>query len=67
MSVALFTMLGRFALACFKIGSSDFSGGLVVKILHASTGDMGLIPGLGRFHILLGTEAHASQLLSSRA
>ena len=37
-------MLGCFVLACFKIGSSDFPGGLVVKILPASTGDMGLIP-----------------------
>jgi len=55
MSVALFTMLDCFVLACFKICSSDFPGGLVVKILPASTGDMGLIPDLRRFHILLGT------------
>ena len=30
----------------------DFPGGGVVKNLPASAGDMGLIPGLGRSHML---------------
>ena len=29
----------------------DFSDGLVVKNLPANAGDMGSIPGLGRFHM----------------
>ena len=29
-----------------------------------SAGDMGSIPGLGRFHMLQGRRAHAPQLLS---
>ena len=32
----------------------DFPGGLVVKNLPANAGDMGSIPGLGRFHVLWG-------------
>ena len=32
----------------------DFPGGPVVKNSPANAGDMGLIPGLGRFHMLLG-------------
>ena len=34
--------------------SQDFSGGPVVKNLPASAGDMGSIPGWGRFHLLGG-------------
>ena len=30
----------------------DFPGGSVDKNLHASTGDMGSVPGLGRFRML---------------
>ena len=30
---------------------SDFPGGTVVKNPPANAGDMGLIPGLGRFHM----------------
>ena len=32
----------------------DFPGGPVVKNLPAGAGDTGLIPGLGRFHVLQG-------------
>ena len=32
----------------------DFSGGLVIKNLPANAGDMGSLPGLGRFHMLWG-------------
>ena len=32
----------------------DFPGGPVVKKLPANAGDMGSIPGLGRFHMLRG-------------
>ena len=32
----------------------DFPGSPVVKNLPANAGDMGLIPGLGRFHMLRG-------------
>lgn len=38
----------------------DFSGGPVVKNSPANAGDTGLIPGLGRFHMLQGNEAHVS-------
>ena len=33
----------------------------------ANLGDMGLIPGLGRFHMLQSNKAHVPQLLSPRA
>ena len=32
----------------------DFPGGPVVRIPPANTGDMGSIPGPGRFHMLQG-------------
>ena len=35
------------------------SGGPVVKNLPASAGDLGLIPGLGGFHMLQGNQARA--------
>ena len=35
-----------------KTGTGDFTGGPVVKNLPANAGDMGLITGLGRFHML---------------
>ena len=38
-----------------KVTSVDFCGGPVVKNLPASVGDTGLIPGPGRFHMLLGS------------
>ena len=34
-----------------KSHNQDFPGGLAVKNLPASAGDMGLIPGTGRYHI----------------
>ena len=40
-----------------KIKSKGFSGGSVVKNLPANAGDMGSIPGLGRSHMLLSSEA----------
>ena len=40
----------------------DFPGCPVVKNTPASAGDMGLIPGPGRFHMLWGNEAHVPQL-----
>ena len=42
-------------------------GGSVVKSPPANAGDMGLIPGLGRSHILQSNWAHVPQLLCSRA
>ena len=33
----------------YNITDSDFPGGSVIKNLPANTGDMSLIPGLGRF------------------
>ena len=42
---------------------SDFPGGREVKNPPANAGDMGLIPHLGRFHVLQGSGAH-SQLLA---
>ena len=35
-----------------KEDTEDFPGGPVVRSLPANAGDMGSIPGLGRFHIL---------------
>ena len=45
----------------------DFPGGTMDKNLPANTGDTGLIPGLGRFHMPRGNLACALQLLSLRA
>ena len=42
----------------------DFPGGPVVKNPPTNAGDMGLIPGLQRFHVPRGNEAHTPQLLS---
>ena len=36
----------------FKMDNQDFPGGPVVKNLPANAGDMGLIPGKGRFRTL---------------
>ena len=55
-------------------GGGDFPGGAVVKNPPASAGDTGLIPGLGRSHLLRSklspytttTEARVPQLLSLR-
>ena len=45
----------------------DFPGGPVIKNLPDNAGDMGSIPGLGRFHIPLSNWAWAPQLLSLRS
>ena len=45
----------------------DFPGGAVVKNPPANAGDMGLIPGPGRSHMLRSNSAHVPQLLSPRA
>ena len=37
---------------CQESGDSDFSGGLVIKNPPANAGTVGLIPGLGRSHML---------------
>ena len=42
----------------------DLPGGPVNKNLPANAGDTGLIPGLGRFHVLQGNWAHVPQLLT---
>ena len=49
-AVSLATVLGEPVVK--GINFTDFPGGLVVKNLPASAGDMGLIPHLGRFHML---------------
>ena len=41
----------------------DFFGDPVVKSLPANSGNMGSIPGLGRFHMSWGSWAHTPQLL----
>ena len=41
----------------------DFLGGPVVKNLSANAGDTGLIPGLGKSHMLQGNKARAPPLL----
>ena len=47
-----------------KVTLEDFPGGPVVKNPPANRGDMCLILGLGRFHMLWSNEAHAPQQLS---
>ena len=39
-------------IAIFKMDNHDFPGGPVVKNLPANAGDMGLMPGVGRYHML---------------
>ena len=43
---------------------SSFGATLVVRNPPAHTGDMGLIPDLGRSHMLQSNEAHVPQLFS---
>ena len=50
--------------ADLKSQLKDFPGGPVVKKLPASGGDPGLIPGLGRSHMLQSNQACVPQLLS---
>ena len=45
----------------------DVPGGPVVKNLLGNAGDMGLIPGLERFHRQGDNKAHVPQLLSPQA
>ena len=47
-----------------RIEGEHFPGGSVDKNPAANAGDMGLIPGLGHFHIRLNNKAHVPQLLS---
>ena len=42
-----------------------FPGGSVVKNLPANAGDMGLSPGLGRFHMLWSNKALALEAMPS--
>ena len=47
-----------------KRWGKGFPGGPGVENLPANAGDMGLIPGLGRFHLLWSSLARVPQLLS---
>ena len=56
-----FTLLGEKIMLCrmasvssnpFRKNISDFLGGTVNKNLHTNAATTGLIPGLGRFHML---------------
>ena len=54
-------ILGTLCVTCFhlldiklKVLLGDFPGGPVVKDLPANAGDVGLIPGPGRSHVLCG-------------
>ena len=47
-----------------KKRKADFPGGPVVKNPPANAGDTGSNPGLGRFHIPQGNQAHVPQLRS---
>ena len=42
----------------------DFLSGPVIKNLSSSAGDTGSIPGLERFHMPQGNQAHVPQLLN---
>ena len=46
------SIIARTEFWLLKLAVSEFPGGPVVKNLPASVGDMGLTPGLGRFHML---------------
>ena len=46
------------------MGAKGFPGGTMGKNLPANAGDMGLIPGPGRFHMPRNNPAHMSKLLS---
>ena len=59
-------MTGRMVVQ-FTAGSWDFPGGPMVRSLPANAEDVGLITGLGRFHMPGRNEAHAPQLLSPRS
>ena len=48
-------------------GKVELPGGPVVKNTPANAGDLGLIPGLGRFHMLRDNNTHGPQLPSLRA
>ena len=50
-----------------RVLSGDFPGCPEVKNPHANAEDTGSIPGLERFHVHGGKEAHAPQLLSLRS
>ena len=52
-----FVHVFREGLSCTISACWDFPGGPVVENLPANAGDMGLIPGLGRFHVLQSHEA----------
>ena len=47
-----------------EVFSPDFPGSPVVGSLPANAGDIGSVPGLGRFHMLWGSSACAPWLLS---
>ena len=47
-----------------KSDKGDFPGGALVQNPSANAGNMGLIPGPGRFHVLQGNQAHTPQPLS---
>ena len=50
-----------------KAEKGDFPGGPLVQNPPANAGDMGLIPGPGRFHVLQGNEANTPEVLSPRS
>ena len=47
-----------------KLRILGLPGGLVAKNLPVSAGEVGLISGLGRFHMPCGNQARVPQLLS---
>ena len=53
-STLLFSCTPSMKAECREKSSLDFPGGPVIKNLPAKAGDMGSIPGLGRFHIPWG-------------
>ena len=58
----------RFELFLFiKVQFWNFPGGPMVRNQPATAEDMGLIAGLGSFHMLLGSKAPVPQLLSPRS
>ena len=52
---------------CQKALGRDFTGGPVVKNLPGNAGDVGFIPGFGRFHRQGDNKAHVPPLLSPQA
>ena len=63
MLLSLHFLIGKIEI--IKVLTLDFSGGSVGESPSANAGDMGSIPGSGRFHMPWSKQPYALQLLKS--